>query len=835
MMYQSLLIILLLNTVATIGAMKMIKGAKNLGNDEYRLTQGTGASVGAIWGETKVDISEDFEICADVYLGKEDDKGAAGIAFVVQGIGSHHSNLGSGYKMGYANINNVIAVEIDTYNNKKGRGKGLSNYQDIASDHVQLRYTDKNNGWFSLSGPVAIGGGNVEDDTYHKFKFKYTKNINTIEVYFDDDLKIQQKMEGSDITHYLKPYINNSGQGKFATIGFTGAEQTNEGNVQKVRLSEYDNQVCPANGAPAYKAGGGKTREKCTVSGATARWAGDPHFYTFDGMKYDCQGKGEFVVSKSLDSKFEVRGRFEEVDQKKVTVTRAVAFNTGGDDEPTVFLTVPENAASTCDITMYVNNEKYEIGGMDDIATVTKTRKRNRNYLTFEYINTGVSISVTSKKGNFGCVLGVQVCLPTSMTETQSFVGLLGTPNPTTSDWMLTDGTSKTIPTMKKSLAFGEAYEYCVTNWCVTDSTETMFYYEKNNNKNFEYYNGCTSKYDGTTEALYDNVSKEIEKTCDGEIDCIVESLVGGKEEAKDLAETNGGFDDLEDGTKPEDEEELPTVYQGGGAKKRGPNNSSGVKGDPHFKTWDGKLYDFHGICDLVLLHNPNFENGLGMDIHIRSKRTRQWSYVSRAVLKIRDNTFEISADKKRNEYWINGVLGKEDILFEDNTMLSVNIANIAGYQIQYRSVNSQQKEYIIDLGQGEKVTFKTWKEMVRIDFEGCTAKNFASSVGLMGTFTHSYKVGRDNSTIIENLNQFGQEWQVLPDEPKLFQTLEGPQAPSRCVIPSKTELRRRLSESGITVEEAAKACASITDKQDFDLCVFDIMATGDIGTAGVY
>jgi hypothetical protein len=44
------------------------------------------------------------------------------------------------------------------------------------------------------------------------------------------------------------------------------------------------------------------------------------------------------------------------------------------------------------------------------------------------------------------------------------------------------------------------------------------------------------------------------------------------------------------------------------------------VQGDPHFKTFGGEMYDFHGECDLVLLHNPEFNNNLGMDIHIRTK-----------------------------------------------------------------------------------------------------------------------------------------------------------------------------------------------------------------------
>merc|ERR1712003_292992 len=229
--------------------------------------------------------------------------------------------------------------------------------------------------------------------------------------------------------------------------------------------------------------------------------------------------------------------------------------------------------------------------------------------------------------------------------------------------------------------------------------------------------------------------------------------------------------------------------------------------------------------------------NGLGMDIHIRSTRTRQWSYISRAVVKIGSETFELSTTRDRDdvtiEYFINGISGKNGNLLEEDIVKLPN--TISGFEIQYRSVNSQQKEYKIDLGDGEILSLFVWKYMIRIDLQGCKAKNFASSVGLMGTFTNSHKVGRDNSTIFENLNEFGQEWQVLPEEGNLFQTLEGPQAPSKCELPSKSQLRRRLAQSDVTIEEAKLACAKIVNKDNFNLCVFDIIATGDVASVGIY
>jgi len=296
-------------------------------------------------------------------------------------------------------------------------------------------------------------------------------------------------------------------------------------------------------------------------------------------------------------------------------------------------------------------------------------------------------------------------------------------------------------------------------------------------------------------------------------------------------------------------------VYQGAGAKEALPTdsptlsptspptpspNDSGVRGDPHFKTWDGKLYDFHGICDMILLHNPGFLNGLGMEIHIRSSKTRQWSYISRAVVLIGSEMFELSTTRDRSnfstEYWVNGVSGKNDNPSQEDTMVLPN--TVSGYQIHYRSVNSQQSEYTIRIDgedSDETLSLHTWKHMIRVDVNNGSAKNFGSSLGLMGAFSNSQKLGRDGVSVMEDLNAFGQEWQVLPGEPKLFQVVEGPQAPSKCEIPSKTQLRRRLAESEVSVEAAQKACASVANKDDFDLCVFDVIATGDVGSVGVY
>jgi hypothetical protein len=82
-------------------------------------------------------------------------------------------------------------------------------------------------------------------------------------------------------------------------------------------------------------------------------------------------------------------------------------------------------------------------------------------------------------------------------------------------------------------------------------------------------------------------------------------------------------------------------------------NRNGGAMGDPHFKTWSGDWYDFHGICDLVLLDAPDFNNGMGLTIHVRTKPRYEYSFIESATLKIGDDVLEVGA---WGNYILNGV-----------------------------------------------------------------------------------------------------------------------------------------------------------------------------------
>ena len=243
-------------------------------------------------------------------------------------------------------------------------------------------------------------------------------------------------------------------------------------------------------------------------------------------------------------------------------------------------------------------------------------------------------------------------------------------------------------------------------------------------------------------------------------------------------------------------------------------DKDGGVGGDPHFKTWSGRRYDYHGACDLVLLQNPSFNQNQGMDIHIRSKHIHELSYVSNAAIRIGDDVLEVNSDV----YYVNG---------EANVELPVALG---GFKVTHKVVNEHQQTFLIHLEQ-ETIVIKTWRQFVSIKFEHARADTYGDSVGLMGTFGDGVMLARDGITVMEtDVNAFGAEWQVRSWEAQLFH--DAPQHGEQCSIVQKSVRRRRLGE--VSEDQAAIACARVP-LDDRGACIFDVLATNDIGMAGAY
>jgi hypothetical protein len=245
-----------------------------------------------------------------------------------------------------------------------------------------------------------------------------------------------------------------------------------------------------------------------------------------------------------------------------------------------------------------------------------------------------------------------------------------------------------------------------------------------------------------------------------------------------------------------------------------------GAQGDPHFKTWTGLHFDYHGECDLVLLRSETFESGLGLDVHIRTQIRHDMSFISSAVLRIGTDVLEVAS---QGVYYLNGVAGAE-------------LPNeFSGFPFTYTQPSDKQRVFDVHLGGRERIKIKTYKDLVSVLIEQGQSKHFGDSAGLMGDFEMGRMLARDGETVLNDHNAFGQEWQVLDIEPTLFQTVRLPRHPQVCTLPppkQESRLRRRLSESTAEELAAEQACAHWGVGKDD--CIFDVMATGDLEMAMV-
>lgn len=265
-----------------------------------------------------------------------------------------------------------------------------------------------------------------------------------------------------------------------------------------------------------------------------------------------------------------------------------------------------------------------------------------------------------------------------------------------------------------------------------------------------------------------------------------------------------------------------------------GPTSSpTGTKGDPHFLTWKGEQFDYHGQCDLVLVKDPDFADGLGLDVQIRTKLIRFWSYIKQASIRIGDDILEIMGTADKNDpnvyYWVN---------FE----FQGELTTIGGFPVTLtaKHTNTKKRWFEIDLSSkypGVKIVLGSWMEFVRVDFVNASKEAFGNTKGMLGDFETGVTLARDGFTILNDFTELGEDWQVMPSDNMLFHDTAEPQFPQKCIEPEDPmgERRRRLGEETVTYEQAEKACSSLKSETDRKDCVYDIIATQDLDMVGAY
>jgi hypothetical protein len=219
------------------------------------------------------------------------------------------------------------------------------------------------------------------------------------------------------------------------------------------------------------------------------------------------------------------------------------------------------------------------------------------------------------------------------------------------------------------------------------------------------------------------------------------------------------------------------------------------------------------------------FDGKQDLDVYIRTKIQYDYSFIEAAAVRIGDDIVEVG---EYGDFAVNGV---------DTPSLGGKAGSIGGYPLVHTEVSKMKNTFDIVLEDGYNITLANFKNLVSVTITAeVNEKYFQDAEGLQGAVTGEL-FARDGKTIMDDMTEFGMEWQVRPDEPALFRTARAPQYPAQCIMPSKDAAeKRRLEEDSISLDAAQLACAEHVGKT-FDSCVYDVMAVGDLelAQAGVY
>jgi hypothetical protein len=255
---------------------------------------------------------------------------------------------------------------------------------------------------------------------------------------------------------------------------------------------------------------------------------------------------------------------------------------------------------------------------------------------------------------------------------------------------------------------------------------------------------------------------------------------------------------------------------------------AGGGGGDPHIMRWDRERSSFHGECDLVLVHSDKFHNNAGLDVHVRSTIADYYSYFESGVLRVGEHVMDFQG----KNFFVNGVK-------HTAADLPITLGDTYKYTISEAPLTEGMNPrfynyYKVDLHDNSSILFRFYKHFLTISIDG-HSHDFSDAVGLMGDYEHGDMVGR-NGQIMDNFDEFGFEWQVSPDDSMLFHDARAPQLPyERCRMPTAARpSRRKLRGADRRLLDAAQtACAHV--QADRDLCVDDVVTTGDLGMATVW
>lgn len=185
----------------------------------FTLTPDTNLRAGSAWNYNRIDLSKSFTFTFNIYAGCVDDRGADGMAFVLQN--TNLKSLGdTGRGLGFQGISPSVGITLDNYQNLYNK--------DPAYDHIAIQINGdvNHNTSNNIAGPVQTSAtsANIEDCNWHLLKVNWDAAVKKIDVYFDGSLRLSLN----------KDFVADVFSGNPVVYwGFTGATG-GYSNIQKV-------------------------------------------------------------------------------------------------------------------------------------------------------------------------------------------------------------------------------------------------------------------------------------------------------------------------------------------------------------------------------------------------------------------------------------------------------------------------------------------------------------------------------------------------------------------------------------------------------------------------
>lgn len=267
--------------------------------------------------------------------------------------------------------------------------------------------------------------------------------------------------------------------------------------------------------------------------------------------------------------------------------------------------------------------------------------------------------------------------------------------------------------------------------------------------------------------------------------------------------------------------------------------------GDPHFTTWDGTHFSYHGACDMVFAKSPTFADGLGLDLQIRTEIKADWSRISNAAVKIGDDILEVLVD---GSHYFNGV--HHDIEDSPDAIAHYPLHTLRKCRgVVDSGCRNYKFFYQIDLGRGEMIEITAFKGFVNVEVKS----PLDEFIGLMGTSGKVGMIDRDGQTVLTDPIAMASAWQVRDNEPMIFHDVVAPQYPEPCLLPEANARKslidtaaravatadgRRALRGNLGVDNDAlhdQAIIACQGANNFEGCVMDVLATNDLDMALIY